>query len=75
MHLAGFELSGLINRRIDAGVGDEFFGCVKALDVADLGQQRRAGRGADAGDRGEMLRHLSHELRERVIDELTLLFQ
>jgi hypothetical protein len=70
VHLAGFELAGLVDRRINAGIGDEFFGRVKALNVADLSQERCARGRTHPGKRGEMLLDLVHELGERVIDAL-----
>jgi hypothetical protein len=67
MGFGGLELAGLVDRGIDAGIGDQLFNALKAVHVTDFSQDSGASGQANAGDGSDMLRDLSHKSGQHVI--------
>ncbi len=68
MGFGSLELAGLIDGGINPGIGDQFIQGLETLDVSDLGQDGRAGNGANARDGSDVLRDLLHEISDGLVD-------
>lgn len=71
----GLKLAGLVDGGVNAGVSGELIEGCEALDVADFSQDSSACGGADAWDRGDVLRGLLHPFGDGQIELSALLFE